>query len=80
MMYFITIYISHRRIDMLKALGVRSMPPSCFKASLDKIDPNLRYFLWVIDMDMEQMEACIASIETSCQQRLAIDARIKPVT
>jgi hypothetical protein len=63
---------------MLKALGVRSMPPSCFKASLDKIDPNLRYFLWVIDMDMEQMEACIASIETSCQQRLAIDARINP--
>lgn len=56
---------ANRRIDMLKALGVRSMPPSCFKASLDEIDPNLRYFLWVIDMDMEQMEACIASIETS---------------
>jgi len=55
---------ANQRIDLLSALGVHGMPSNCIPCDLDRVDRDLRYFLWVVHLEPAQLEACVTSLSS----------------
>jgi len=54
--------VANRRIDLLMAGGINVMPSNCVTGELDRVNHDLRYFLWVVGMDPSQLGACVVAI------------------